>query len=190
MPEPRCYLTARAGQKGVRATVTTGVRAVYTLQVKELWETVAAPAKAPVLVVSGELDRIRGQVHPKALSGAARRRTARRHAVGGAAAAGGRAGPAGLVPRAHGRAGALRREGGNLLVQSCCTPLAWLRTACRSGIIAVPPRPPQLSAPPRARRAARRPCSSAYRRSSWSRRGQPTCSLSPALGSPHLQGCP
>ena len=57
------------------------VRAVYTLQVKELWETVAAPAKAPVLVVSGELDRIRGQVHPKALSGAARRRTARRHAV-------------------------------------------------------------------------------------------------------------
>ena len=37
---------------------------MYTLQVKELWETVAAPAKAPVLVVIGELDRIPPNYYP------------------------------------------------------------------------------------------------------------------------------
>ena len=39
-------------------------QAKKALQVKELWETVAAPAKAPVLVVSGELDRIRTNYYP------------------------------------------------------------------------------------------------------------------------------
>ena len=39
-------------------------QAKKALQVKELWETVAAPAKAPVLVVNGELDRIRTNYYP------------------------------------------------------------------------------------------------------------------------------